>query len=362
VTLTVVTQLEVLEDQQIDSASLDLPSNSVEEAIDRPASRLAFGDIMGSELADLDVALKPVGISESMLDRFERTVCSIHTNFATVAPAQLLPVVNDHIRAVTRLLGAGQPISYRRRLCSIAGHLAGQRAWLMFDLCRVAEAEGWYEFALEPASEAGDDALVAWLLGAHSVVAFDRGDPKQAKQLLDRAHHHVGRAEGSPVSGWVNALRSRAHAALGEVAEAREVLVRAQNSQPIADDGYRHGMDTSGGQLRIDYYEGTTLLAVGDLAGAREAFERALEAQGPGHLKGRAVVNLHIAMTYAQHDVDRAVDLATSALAIPAEQRIGPIDERIHQLRRLMSVAAGSSALQNFDQLLAASPSQSLLP
>ena len=318
---------------------------------------------MGSELADLDVALKPIGISEAMLDRFERTVYSIHTHYARAAPAQLLPVVNDHIRAVTRLLGVGQPIAYRRRLCSIAGHLAGQRAWLMFDLRRVAEAVAWYEFALEPASEAGDDALVAWLLGAHSVVAFDRGDPKQAKQLLDRAHHHLSHNGSSPVSGWVNALRSRACATLGEVAAAREALVLAQGpSQPIADDSYRHGMDAQGGELRTDYYEGTTLLAVGDLLGAREAFERALEAQGPGHLKGRAVVNLHIAMTYAQHDVDRAVDLAASALAIPAEQRIGPIDERIHQLRSLMSGAAGSSALQRFDQLLATSPSQSLLP
>ena len=233
----------------------------------------------------------------------------------------------------------------------------------MFDLCRTAEAEAWYEFALEPASEAGDDALAAWLLGAHSVVAFDRGGPRQAKQLLDRAHYHVGRAGSTPVSGWVDALRSRAYAALGEVAAAREALVRAQNSPlRVADDMYRHGMDTSGGELRIDYYEGSTLLAVGDLVGAREAFERALEAQGPGHLKGRAVVNLHIAMTYAQHDVDRAVDLATSAWAIPAEQRIGPIGERVHQLRRMMSAAAGSSALQHFDQLLAASPSQSLLP
>ena len=62
----------------------------------------------------------------------------------------------------------------------------------MFDLSRIAEAKAWYEFALEPASEAGDDALVAWLLGAHSVVAFDRGDPSQAKQLLDRANYHVG--------------------------------------------------------------------------------------------------------------------------------------------------------------------------
>jgi tetratricopeptide (TPR) repeat protein len=360
---TAVERVQLPEAGSIGSATLDMLSNSVEEAIGRPAPRLAFGDVMGSELAELDVALKPVGVSEAMLDRFERTVCFIHTHFATVAPAQLLPVVNDHIRAVTRLLGVGQPITYRRRLCSIAGHLAGQRAWLMFDLCRTAEAETWYEFALEPASEAGDDSLAAWLLGAHSVVAFDRGDPRQAKQLLDRAHYHVGRAGSTPVNGWVDALRSRAHAALGEVAAAREALVRAQNSPlRVADDIYRHGMDTSGGELRIDYYEGSTLLAVGDLVGAREAFERALEAQGPGHLKGRAVVNLHIAMTYAQHDVDRAVDLATSAWAIPAEQRIGPIGERVHQLRRMMSAAAGSSALQHFDQLLAASPSQSLLP
>jgi tetratricopeptide (TPR) repeat protein len=361
-TTTSLEPVEVLEARSIGAAIFDLPSRSAEEAIGRPASRLAFGDIMGSELANLDVALKPVGISEAMLGRLEQTVYSIHTHYATAAPAQLLPVVNDHIRAVTRLLGVGQPIAYRRRLCSIAGHLAGQRAWLMFDLRRVPEAVAWYEFALEPASEAGDDALVAWLLGAHSVVAFDRGDLKRAKQLLDRAHHHVVRTGSSPVNGWVNALRSRACATLGDVAAAREALVRAQDaSQPIADDSYRHGMDAHGGELRTDYYEGTTLLAVKDLVGAREAFERALEAQGPGHLKGRAVVNLHIAMTYAQQDVDRAVDLAASALAIPAEQRIGPIDERIYQLRSLMSAAAGSSALQRFDQLLAASPSQSLL-
>jgi tetratricopeptide (TPR) repeat protein len=155
----------------------------------------------------------------------------------------------------------------------------------MFDLCRTAEAEAWYEFALEPAFEAGDDALAAWLLGAHSVVAFDGGEPRQAKQLLDRAHYHVSRSGSTPVSGWVDALRSRAHAALGEVAAARETLVRAHDSPlRVADDIYRHGMDTSDGELRIDYYEGSTLLAMGDLVGAREAFERALQAQGPGHL------------------------------------------------------------------------------
>ncbi len=102
-TSTVVKRIDVPEARSIDSATLDLTSNSIEEAIDRPASRIAFVDVLGSELADLDKALKPVGISEAMLDRFERTVCSIHTHFARVAPAQLLPVVNDHIRAVTRL-------------------------------------------------------------------------------------------------------------------------------------------------------------------------------------------------------------------------------------------------------------------
>jgi transcriptional regulator with XRE-family HTH domain len=172
-------RVEVLAARSIGSTTFDLPPSSAEEAISRPASPLAFGDVMGNELADLDVALKPVGISGATLDRFERTVCAIHTHYATAAPAQLLPVVNDHIRAVARLLGVGQPIAYRRRLCSIAGHLAGQRAWLMFDLRRVPEAVAWYEFALEPASEAGDDALVAWLLGAHSVVRSTAATPSR---------------------------------------------------------------------------------------------------------------------------------------------------------------------------------------
>jgi tetratricopeptide (TPR) repeat protein len=260
-------------------STFDLLSNSVEEAIDRSAPALTYGDVM----ADLDVAMRPVGVTGAVLDRFERTVCSIHAHFATVAPAQLLPVVNDHLRAVTRLLRVGQPVIYRQRLCSIAGHLAGQRAWLMFDLCRTAEAEAWYEFALEPASEAGDDGLTAWLLGAHSVVAFDRGDHLKAKRMLEKASYHLDRTASTPISGWVDALQSRAHAALGDVAAAREALLRARTSpRRVADDIYRHGMDTRGGELRTDYYEGSALLAMGDVIGAREAFERALEAQGPG--------------------------------------------------------------------------------
>jgi hypothetical protein len=50
----------------------------------------------------------------------------------------------------TSELGESQPIEIRRRLCSVAGHLAGLRAWLTFDLGDPTAAHIWYEAALQP--------------------------------------------------------------------------------------------------------------------------------------------------------------------------------------------------------------------
>jgi transcriptional regulator with XRE-family HTH domain len=319
------------------------------------AASVVVGDVMGTEMLELASAMQPTGVTSAMLDHAERTVFSMHDNFAKVPPVELLPVVNQHLRATTSLLKAGQPVAYRRRLCSIAGHLAGFRAWLMFDVRKTGEADAWYETALQPAQEAGDDALAAWLLGARSVVAFDQGRARDTLDLVSAAHHHAVRTGHSPIVGWVEALKARAHAAVGESAPARVALQRArEHTWQVGPEDRRHGMDVSKGQLGVDYYEGSTLLALRDPAAARTAFNDALDAQGDMHLKGRAVVILHIAMTYAHEgDVDPAADLGAAAWRIPPELRIGPIEQRMRTLRTMLEPAADSAPVRQLNQLLA---------
>ena len=243
--------------------------------VDMRAAPTTFGDVWGTEWADLAAVMQPNGVSGSIVEQAEQVVYQIHRQFAKVAPTEMLPVVNAHLRATTSLLAVGQPTAFRRRLCSIAGHLAGQRAWLLFDLRRADHAESWFRLALDPAKEADDDALVAWLLGGHSVVAFDRGDTRTSQQLLDRARQHASRVPDAPVAGWVDALEARALATVGEAVLARRSIARARRcAWRVAEDTYRHGMDVENGELNVDYYEGGSLLASGDAVPRERCWKR----------------------------------------------------------------------------------------
>jgi tetratricopeptide (TPR) repeat protein len=339
---------------RVDEEVADVPAGFDPDGRSRTTRPLVFGDTMGTEMADLALAMQPSGVSPALLEHVERTVAHIHGNFAKVPPTQLLPVVNEHLRWTTGRLKVSQTIAHRRQLCSIVGHLAGQRAWLMFDLRRVGEAESWYRIALDAAHEADEDSLSAWLLGGWSVIAFDVGRAREALTLLQRASQHADRTAHNPVAGWINALMARAHAADGDAVATRVMLTRIrERTWSIGEDTYRHGMDSRRGELNVDYYEGGSLLALGDNVAARHAFATALATQSDAHLKGRAVITLQVAMTHArENSLDQAADLAVSAWSIPPDQRIGPITERVQQLRDAIAPAGKSGALDQIDQLL----------
>ena len=273
-----------------------------------------------------------------MIEYLEHVACELHARYARTSPYDVLPVVNGHLRAITKHLSVSQPVSCRRRLCSVAGHFAGLKAWLCFDLARADLAEQWYPLALQSAEEADNDALAAWLLGAHSVTAFDQHNIDKAMQLLDRAHLHASRASAAPVSGWIDALTARAHAAHGNADRARASLDRVQRRTFAIDTETRlHGMDVRDGELNVDYYEGESLLALREPGAARAVFQRAITAQGQDNIKGRTVVTLQLALAHAaQRDVDHAVELAISACEIPEDQWIKPIAARIERLRRMV--------------------------
>jgi hypothetical protein len=65
----------------------------------------------------------------------------------------------------------------------------------------------------------------------------------------------------------------------------------------------------------------------------RPVLDAALAAQDPGHLKARSIVQLATATTYVQQrEIDQACAVASQALDLPADQRIGPITQRAQDL------------------------------
>jgi ribosome-binding protein aMBF1 (putative translation factor) len=122
----------------------------------------AMLEALGVDLLNLLRAMQGSRVSRPMLEETELAVLRFHQLYKELPPTELFPHVQQYQQAVTGLLAESQTIEVRRRLCSIAGHLAGLRAWLTFDLGDPTAAHIWYEAALKPAVEA---ETTPWLDG-----------------------------------------------------------------------------------------------------------------------------------------------------------------------------------------------------
>ena len=324
-------------------------------ALRRPKAAVeAFGD---DDLWQLARAMRASSIDAAMLDQMEMSILRTHQVYASLAPGVLFPAVQARLRTVAELLAQPQPIAVRGRLCVLAGHLAGLRAWLMFDLGDHQGALAVYDRALEPATEAGEDALCGWLLGGKSLIPSYAGDPKAALEMIQYGQRHAARTGDRTCQAWLAALEARAHAGLRNAAGYRAAQDGAnQAASESRLEERRHGMDFNGDKLSLSYYEGTSLVALGEAEAAQPVLEQALEVQGPGHLKAQSIVLIALASTHIQEkQIEEACRLAGKALATPPpQQRIGPIAQRAADLRRQLAPWRRTPAVKAFDEQLAA--------
>jgi transcriptional regulator with XRE-family HTH domain len=317
----------------------------------------AMLEALGVDLLNLLRAMQGSRVSRSMLEETELAVLRFHQLYKELSPTELFPHVQQYQQAVTGLLAESQTIEVRRRLCSIAGHLAGLRAWLTFDLGDPTAAHIWYEAALKPAIEAQDEALAGWLLGGRSLIPSYSGDHAAALELIQRGQSHGSRGANVAVQAWLAALEARAHAGLGHAAAFRQAQDLANNAlDRTQPDERRHGMDFRHNRLDVTYYEGTSLVTLHQPDAAQPVLDAALAAQDPGHLKARSIVELAVATTYAQQrEVDQACAVANGALDLPADQRIGPITQRAQDLLRELEPWRGRPAVEDFRERVVAS-------
>jgi hypothetical protein len=321
------------------------PSNSDMER--RPFFRMlgvasgAVLETLGVELWDLARAMQASNVSDDMLDAMEASVLRLHQVHAKVSPTVMLPHLHEHLRAVTRLLQQSQPIRQRRRLCAIAGHLAGLRGWATFDLADRRGARSGYELALQPAAEAEDDALCGWIFGAWSLLPSYDGEPADAFILIRRGQNHAARSLDAAAQAWLDALEARAHAGLGDARafhHAQDAANQAINQ--TRPEQRRHGMDFDGDRLDVSYYEGTSLVTLRQPERAQPILSHSLAVQGQGHIKAHSILRLALATTYVQQrEIERACEVAVQALHLPSDQRIGPIDQRAGPAARVGAVA-----------------------
>src|SRR5690606_11118711 len=155
-------------------------------------------------------AIRGRTIGERGLALIEMTSRDLDRIYAHLPATELLPEVTRQLAKVVEYLGWPQPVDHRRRLCSVAGRLAGLRAWLHFDLADTRTANAWYALATDAAREAEDWSLLGWLHGGRSLIPFQRGQHHDALALVNAGRDLCPAGTDPAVHAWLTALQARA--------------------------------------------------------------------------------------------------------------------------------------------------------
>lgn len=311
---------------------------------------------LGADLWELHDVLQPRRVSQSSLALAEEACIRLDARYAELSPLVLLPELRHQLKHVLGWMQESQPVSFRQRLCSLAGRLAGLRAWLYFDIAEYQAADVWFSGAVSAAREADDKNLCGWLLGAQSLIPVEQQDYATAAAFIQEAQALSGRGGSSTTRAWLDVLEARALAGLGDRRGVAAAHQRAIKRLPRTDLAERHhGMDFAGDRLDLSYYNGLSNLLVGEPEAAGAAFGTALDNLPESRIKARAILMLSVALAAAQaQQLDEAVARAGEALTLADDQPIRRVWQRADEVRQALGPADRSAAVREFDERLVA--------
>ncbi len=269
---------------------------------------------------DVDAAL--LGDLESLTAEF------VHRQHHA-RPQVILGPLRAHLRHLLDLQGTSVGPSLRSRLERVTAETAAIAGWVAFrgegDL---VTAHAQLALGRQHAREAGDDALLAQLLGIssslHSSLDIPHLDKNQgsplALSLLHAAQRKAG-GDSSSLQGWLAARVGVERALLGESRKARAALARAEMAVPSDRATSPGGLFVIWDETRLPGYSGKALLLLGDPAATR-LLEQALALTSAPHPRLGLLVDLSAARA-RDGDADHAVMLLFEALRLALEHGIG---------------------------------------
>jgi transcriptional regulator with XRE-family HTH domain len=234
-------------------------------------------------------------------------------------PEAILGPLRAHVRHLLELEGASAAPNLRPRLERVTAETAALAGWVAFrgegDL---ATAHAQLALGREHASRAGDDELLAQLLGVssslYSSLDIPHVDKNQGASLALSLLHAAQRKAGShsaALQGWLAARVGVERALLGEGRKARAALMRAEMAVPSDRAKSPAGLFIIWDETRLPGYTGKALLLLGDSV-ATTLLEQALDQTSAPHPRLGLLVDLSMARV-RDGDADNAVTLLIDA-------------------------------------------------
>ncbi|GAA4964142.1 helix-turn-helix domain-containing protein [Actinoplanes utahensis] len=314
-------------------------------------------DVEG-ELEALEMAQRAAAsdVSDTTLDRLERTADKMAMSYATTPPAELLPKVRRHLRYVDQLVDSRATIGQRRRLLVVGGWLSLLRSTLHIDLRQRAAAEAHLETATALAEQAEDMEITAWWLETEAWDELTRGNYVRAVELSQRAQD-IAPAGGSAIV-QATAQEGRAWARLGDQKATLNALGRVEKTaedRPRPEHPEHHYQYDPG---KMHAYTATTLSWVGDPAAERVARDVLKELEEEGARPRRiASARLDLGLALLAGEAPRADEAAAEARTAIRSGRIVPSNWwRVHELVAGIAATGAPEARDLQEEAAAARP------
>ena len=267
-------------------------------------------DLLRSRLEGI---LASGNLSPTGLQTWEESI-AWHGRATRILPdEELIAGLRSDFQMLSTALGRRQPLSTMRQLTRLSAQMAGLMSLVLLRTGDTQNARAWVRVARIAATEADDQAVVAWTLAEEAYALFYSGDAEGAVQVARRAQQAsrrptVGAALAAP-------LEARAHGLLGRSDEAHIALGRAEEvlANLHGDDVGESAFAYNEAQLR--FHQGNVLTHLGATQQAREAQARALELYPRDEYLDRALIKLDVAIcTLKEGDAASAAEIANMAL------------------------------------------------
>ena len=239
--------------------------------------------------------------------------------------------------------------TYLNATASETGQLAGM---LFIDMNYHDAAQPYYQFALERAQEANDDALYAAALGRMSTISAATGEPREALLLLQEAQLLAVQSDAFTLRSWLAAEEAEAQADLQDIDDCSRALESVERSVSQIQPGektYGTYFDSS----RLPAYRGACFMRLGRPEVAMPALLAGLKTQPePAGAFSRAIL-LDLANTSRQAgEIEQACSYIHQSLDIITQTNAARYLQRVYKLRQQLEPWAMVQDVKNLDRRL----------
>ncbi|MFI5068639.1 MAG: helix-turn-helix domain-containing protein [Streptosporangiales bacterium] len=288
--------------------------------------------------ARLGGALSQGALSPVSMDAWEQAVEAHGRATKYRPPGDLLADLGADLAELEQVIRNCQSAASLRRLARVAAQLSGLVCLQLVKLDDRSGSRRWGRTARIAAGEAGDPAVMSWVLAQEAYGRYYSGDLDEAVDIARRAQALI--PPGRPCVGAVlaAALEARAYAARGHAEQTRSALDRAERGLAMLDTGSVQPSAFGYTESQFRFHQENAYTRLGLIRPAWRAQDRAPEVCSPDDYTDWALIRLDRAACLA-HDGDpgSGVAYATETLAgLREDQSTGIIALRGHQLMRAL--------------------------